>query len=62
MASNSGGLRRRGQGPGEEEDVSVNNDSSASDQGDYDTWDQILLQVSYWEVWINNKHILFTHL
>ena len=62
MASNSGGLRRRGQGPGEEEDVIDNNDSSASDQGDYDTWDQILLQVSYWEVWINNKHILFTHL
>ena len=59
MASNSGGLRRRGQGPGEEEDVSDKKDNSASDQGDYDTWDQILLQVSYWEMWINNKHILF---
>ena len=50
MASNSGGLRRRGQGPGEEEDVSDKKDNSASDQGDYDTWDQILLQVSYWEM------------
>ena len=49
MASNSGGLRRRGQDPGEE-DVSDNDDSSASDQEDYDTWDQILLQVSYWEM------------
>ena len=50
MASNSGGLRRRGQGPGEKEDVIDNKDNSASDQGDYDTWDQILLQVSYWEM------------
>ena len=40
MASNSGGLRRRG---GAE---AVKEDHVSTEGGDHDTWDQILMQVT----------------